>query len=151
MEEITIRPATEDDLPYLRGLIAELLQVLEQATGASINDATENCRALLMDPNSSVLVGVWNEMPIAFINFTTRRTICHPGPSGIIDELFVASGFRLGGLGRRLLEAAVAKCREMGCVEVEVSTELSNTRAREFYQRCGFDEDAVLLERDLDD
>jgi RimJ/RimL family protein N-acetyltransferase len=38
---------------------------------------------------------------------------------------------------------------ELGCCEVEVSTEKSNAKARRFYKSCGFAEDAVLMEIDL--
>jgi RimJ/RimL family protein N-acetyltransferase len=42
-------------------------------------------------------------------------------------------------------------CQNLGCDEIEVSTEKENTKARDFYKNCGFDEDAVLLERGLGD
>ena len=47
------------------------------------------------------------------------------------------------------MAATIERCRELGCCEVEVSTKMTNTAAREFYKRCGFDEDAVLLETQL--
>ena len=74
----------------------------------------------------------------------------HPLPSGLIDELVVTKESRNSGIGKRLILAAADKRRELGCCEVEVSTEKSNTKARGFYQSCGFDEDAVLLEMDLE-
>ncbi len=49
-----------------------------------------------------------------------------------------------------LIGAVKKKCREIGCSEVEVSTEKSNTAARRFYKSCGFDEKALLLEMDLE-
>lgn len=45
---------------------------------------------------------------------------------------------------------AIEKCRELDCCEVEVSIEKSNEGARAFYKRCGFQEDAVLLEFQID-
>jgi ribosomal protein S18 acetylase RimI-like enzyme len=67
----------------------------------------------------------------------------------LIDELVVASSFRDKGVGRELLDAAVEKCKQLGCSEVEVSTEFTNTKAKEFYKRCGFEERGVILEKDL--
>jgi GNAT superfamily N-acetyltransferase len=63
---------------------------------------------------------------IGFVNFTTRRTILHPGLSGLIDELVVSKTSRGSGVGKKLILAAIDKCRELGCCEVEVSTEKSN-------------------------
>ena len=74
----------------------------------------------------------------------------HPGPSGLIDELVVSESSRGRGIGKKLIEAVTEKCRELGCSEVEVSTEQSNTAARQFYKSCGFDGESVLLEMDLE-
>jgi ribosomal protein S18 acetylase RimI-like enzyme len=86
---------------------------------------------------------------VGFINFTTRRTVLHGGLSGLIDELVVAEEYRRRGIGKRLVAAAVDKCRQLGCREVEVSTQKTNLEAREFYKDCGFEEHAVLLEMHL--
>jgi len=48
-----------------------------------------------------------------------------------------------------LLITAIEKCKQFGCCEVEVSTETENTKAREFYKKCGFEEVGVLFEVDL--
>jgi hypothetical protein len=37
----------------------------------------------------------------------------------------------------------------LGCCELEVSSLKSNTAARDFYKKCGFEEEALLLEMDL--
>jgi ribosomal protein S18 acetylase RimI-like enzyme len=103
----------------------------------------------MQDPDNYMLVAKDNEHILGFVNFTTRKTIMHPGPSGLIDELVVSKSSRGSGIGKRLIAAVIERCRELGCCEVEVSTEKSNARARRFYKSCGFDEDAVLLEIDL--
>jgi GNAT superfamily N-acetyltransferase len=74
----------------------------------------------------------------------------HPRPSGLIDELIVSGRSQGLGIGKQLILAAITECREIGCCEVEVSTEKSNAKARQFYKACGFKEDAVLLEIDLE-
>jgi GNAT superfamily N-acetyltransferase len=84
-----------------------------------------------------------------FTHFTTRRTITHRGPSGLIDELVVANGFRRTGIGRQLLSATIQRCKELACCEIEVSTERTNKRARGLHRNCGFEERGILLEKDL--
>jgi GNAT superfamily N-acetyltransferase len=86
---------------------------------------------------------------VGFAHLTTRGTITRRGLSGLVDELVIAKDFREAGIGRRLLLASVQRCRELGCCEVEVSTERTNKSARAFYKRCGFEERGILLERDL--
>jgi len=80
-----------------------------------------------------------------FINFTTRKTISHRGLSGLIDELIVAKSYRGKGVGKQLLSSVIEKSRQLGCCEVEVSTEKTNIK----YRQCGFTERGVLFEIDL--
>lgn len=144
-----VRPATEADLPYLKPLLMELINAVEDKEGLNEDRAIENCRALLKDPAHFMLVAKDTGGVVGFINFTTRQSVMHPGLSGLIDELVVSQKARRHGLGKLLVQAAVRKCRRLGCCELEVSTEKSNAAARRFYKACGFAEDAVLLEMDL--
>lgn len=151
-KNISIKQATEADLPFIKPLISELMDSMDNTEGFNIEQAFENCRSLIKDPAHHLLLAKDkdNDKVVGFVNFTTRKTIIHPGLSGLIDELVVCSSHRGLGIGKNLLLAAIEKCRKLGCCEVEVSTEKSNVHAREFYRRCGFEEDAVLLEINLE-
>jgi ribosomal protein S18 acetylase RimI-like enzyme len=146
LNNISIELATETDLPSIKPLLLELMDAMEDTEGFDLEQAFENCRTMMEDPTHYLLVAKDKDKVIGFVNFMTRKTILHPGLSGLIDELVVSRSHRGLGIGKNLLLAAIEKCRELGCCEVEVSTEKGNTHAREFYKRCGFEEDAVLLE-----
>lgn len=147
--KISIELALEADLPSVKPLLMELMDVMENTEGFDIEQAVKNCGMLIKDPDYHLLLAKDKEKVVGFVNFTIRKTILHPGPSGLIDELVVSRSHRGKGIGKNLLLAAIEKCRELGCCEVEVSTEKSNALARKFYHRCGFKEDAVLLEINL--
>jgi ribosomal protein S18 acetylase RimI-like enzyme len=149
-DDIPIEIATEADLPSIKPLLLELMDLRDNTEGFNIEQAFENCRSLIKDPVHHLLLAKDKDKVVGLVNFTIRKTILHPGPSGLIDELVVSRSYRGKGIGEKLLSAAIEKCRELGCCEVEVSTEKSNSLAREFYQRCGFKEDAVLLEINLE-
>lgn len=142
----TMRDARESDLPAIRPLIAELMETLEDPSGFDLERAMENCRALLGRPDHALLLAWIEGTACGFVHLTTRQSILHDRPTGLIDELVVAREFRGQGVGRLLIDAAVARCRDLGCCEVEVSTERSNRPAQEFYRKCGFDDEAVLFE-----
>jgi len=149
-DDVVIERAREIDLPSLRPLIQELSESMDSPPNADAELAIENARILLNDPNHHLLVAKIADQVVGFVNFTTRKTIMHARPSGLIDELVTSKDFRGRGIGKRLIEAAIEACQQLDCEEVEVSTEKNNTEARKFYKRCGFEEDAVLLERALD-
>ena len=150
-DAVSIEEATAADLPSIGPLLSELFEAMAGPPDSGSQHAVENCRAVMKDALHHMLVARVGNSVVGFINFMTRRTIAHARPSGLIDELIVAETYRGQGIGKELIAAATQKCLELGCDELEVSTERTNTRAREFYKKCGFDEDAVLLEKFLDD
>jgi len=149
MNNILLRKAMESDLPIIEKLITELIESMDNKEGIDTNTAFENCRNLLSDTNSYLLVGEINGAIIGFIHFAIHKALLHSGPSGLIDEFIVTRSCRSKGVGKQLIDAATQKCKQLGCCEVEVSTEFANTTAREFYKSCGFEERGVILEKDL--
>ena len=149
MTKIRIREAKESDLLTIRQLMLELIETMSDIEGIDIKLIANNCRNLLSKANSYILVAEIGGVVVGFINFTTRKTILHRGLSGLIDELIVAKSYRGKGIGKQLLSSAIEKSRQLGCCEVEVSTEKTNIKAREFYRQCGFTERGVFFEIDL--
>ncbi len=149
MNDILIRKATQPDLRAIGELLADLIHALDDTEGIDVRTAVKTCQDLLNDAGSHFLVAETAGTVVGFINFAIRRTILHQSPSGLIDELVVASGYRGKGIGRQLVLAVIEECRRLGCCEVQVSTEKTNTEAREFYEKCGFDERGLLFEVDF--
>ena len=149
MKEMLIRKGRESDLPVIGRLLAELIHAMDNTEGIDIGIALKTCEPLLSDADSHFLVAVTEGIPVGFINFTVRQTILHRGPSAMIDELVVAKEYQGKGAGKQLVLAAIEQCKQIGCCEVEVSTEKTNDEARRFYKRCGFEEKGMLFEVDL--
>jgi len=148
VEDILIRKAKISDLPAIVKLLAELIESTENKEGFDADVTYRNCQFFLDDPNSHILVSEANGVIIALANFVIRRTLLHPSFSGLIDEFVVAKDYRGKGVGRQLISAVIEECKELGCCEVEVSTEFTNTNARKFYKSCGLDEVGPFFEID---
>ena len=147
--DFLVRKARKADLPAIGKLLAELVSAMDNTEGIDIGIALKTCERLLNDAGSHFLVAEIAGTPVGFINFTVRQTVLHRSPSGLIDELVVAAEYQDKGVGKQLVLAAIEECKQLGCCEVEVSTEKTNVRAREFYKKCGFEERGMLLEVDL--
>jgi ribosomal protein S18 acetylase RimI-like enzyme len=143
---VTVCAVTESDLPAIRPLLAELIATLDDPSGFNVDRAMENCRVLLGRPDHHLMLARSQGLACGFVHLTTRQSILHDRPSGLIDELVVARDFRGQSIGRLLMDAAIGRCRDLGCCEVEVSTESSNRRAQEFYRKRGFSDEGVLFE-----
>jgi ribosomal protein S18 acetylase RimI-like enzyme len=149
MKDIRVRKATESDLPAIKTLLAELIDAMDDTECIDMRVASKTWERLLKDAGSNFLVATAQGTPVGLIHFTTRHTALHRSPSAMIDELVVTKEYRRKGIGKQLVLAAIEKCRKLGCCEVEVSTEQTNVKAREFYRKCGFDKTEILFEVDL--
>lgn len=78
-----------------------------------------------------------------------RENLFHGGQVALIDELIVEENSRGRGVGSQLVDHALAHCADVGCEEVEVSTEMDNQEARDFYTKHGFVEQGLILEKEL--
>jgi len=149
MNDIVIRKPKKSDLPAIRRLLAELINAMDDTECIGMRVAPGVWERLLRDARSHFLVATSGGSPIGLIHFTTRQTVLHRSPSGMIDELIVTAQYQGKGIGKQLVLAAIERCRQLGCCEVEVSTEQTNLRARSFYRKCGFDKTEILFELDL--
>ena len=149
MNDIVIRKAKKSDLPAIKRLLAELINAMDDTECIDMRVAPGIWERLLRDARSHFLVATARATPVGLIHFTMRQTVLHRSPSGMIDELIVTVEYQGKGLGKQLVLAAIERCRQLGCCEVEVSTEQTNLKAREFYRKCGFDKTEILFELDL--
>lgn len=63
--------------------------------------------------------------------------------------LFVDEAFRGQRLGQQLMDAFAAWAKERGMERLSLTVSASNRRARDFYERLGFSDYDVVLERPL--
>lgn len=149
MKDIRIRKARKSDLPAIKVLLAELTDAMDDTECIDMQVAPKIWEHLLRDARSHFLVATTHRTPVGLIHFTIRQTVLHRSPSAMIDELVVTKQYQGNGIGKQLVLATIERCRQLGCCEVEVSTERTNVKARKFYGKCGFDKTEVLLEVDL--
>ncbi len=139
MSAISIRTATADDIETVDRLLAELALSLGEpdvyrgdleALRRHGFSARPVFRALLAEGDAGA-VGLC----LYFPEFSTWR--CRAGV--YVQDLFVAPGERGGGIGRRLLAAAIADawaCWDAAYLRLAVH--VMNHAARDFYHALGF-------------
>lgn len=73
------------------------------------------------------------------------------GPAGVVHDIFVDPEFRGRGVGRLLLEAALAFLKERGVPRVVLTTAEGNDAARRLFAHAGFRRTMVEMTCELDD
>ncbi len=151
VETVSLRRATVEDAAMMAVVgTATFLEAYTWALpGADIVDfCTQNHTAeayarYLAKPDTRITLAVTGQdAPVGY------AMICAPDLEGFelregdteLKRIYLFSRFRPGGNGQRLMDAALADAREMGCRRMLLGTNAGNARAIAFYRRNGFTE-----------
>lgn len=134
---LSIRPATVDDVPLIRQLIAELAEYERLADAAVATDDDLRAQLFGAHPAAEVLIGEVDGMPAGFAlffhNFSTFL-----GKRGLyLEDLFVRPSARGVGLGKHLMAALARIAVQRDCGRFEWSVLDWNAPAIGFYRRIG--------------
>jgi ribosomal protein S18 acetylase RimI-like enzyme len=149
-EWFAIRAARRADLPDLVALLAD--DPLGRGREGAPTAAYEAAFAQL-DADPAQLLAVLTTADGAIVGMLQLTTI--PGLSrggalrGQIESVRVHRAWRGRGLGRRLIEWAVAESRRRGCALVQLTSARTRAGAHSFYARLGFVDSHVGYKLDL--
>lgn len=88
--------------------------------------------AVLFAPDTS------GDDPAGFAQLRFHLSLYSAGPDATLEELWVRPAARGRGLGRALLEAAMAHARQRGADRIELNTSTDDAAARALYGSAGF-------------
>lgn len=91
---------------------------------------------LLLDEDTDVLLAGDGPDGIAVVRY--RRSIWTPGRECYLAELYVTPPMRGQGLGRALMERAIAVAKERGADGMDLNTSVDDEAARSLYESLGF-------------
>jgi GNAT superfamily N-acetyltransferase len=97
---------------------------------------------LMDDPKTEYLLGSVEEdgPAVAVCQLRFRLSVWTASEDCWLEDLFVEESARGSGLGRAMVDAAIARARERGCRRVELDVDADNAPARSLYEAMGFSE-----------
>ena len=144
---VQIRSARLSDV----GAIVRLIQELAASLGEQSPITPGYAQNYLSYPDRGILLAERAGNIIGLLSYSIRPDLYHAGPTALIEELVVNSATRGQGIGSALLQAAEDHLRAAGCVEISVSVMPDNQRAIKFYRLHGMIDEAVYLEKHLEE
>ncbi|MBA3240614.1 MAG: GNAT family N-acetyltransferase [Acidobacteria bacterium] len=156
-----VRPAAPADLPAVGRLGALLVRThhdFDPERFIAATPQTERAYASFLggqleEPNVVVLVAErsgevlgYTYAAIEGYDYMTLR-----GPAGVLHDIIVDPEYRGRGVGRLLLEAALAFFRSRGVPRVVLSTAERNEAAQRLFASMGFRRTMIEMTRELDD
>jgi len=70
-------------------------------------------------------------------------------PSGIVEGVCVAPEYQGQGVGKSMMDKAMAVCREQGCYKMALSSNTKREKAHALYRSLGFDQHGISFHTDL--
>ncbi|MGW6917686.1 N-acetyltransferase family protein [Kitasatospora sp. NPDC054939] len=139
MTDLTIRPATAEDLP---AIVAMLADDPLGATRENPDDLTPYRAAharIAADPNQHLVVAERAGRTVGTLQLTVVPGLSRQGATRtLIEAVRIHADERGDGLGTELIEWAVAHSRELRADLVQLTSDATRTDAHRFYERLGF-------------
>lgn len=156
---ITIRPATTADLPALGRLGALLVRAHHDFDTKRFIPATAETEAgyswflgtQLEKPAVCVFVAAEDGEVIGYTyaGVEGRDYMSLRGPAGVLYDVVVDPTRRQHGVGRRLVETALAFLKSNGATQVVLSTATQNSAAQRLFESVGFRRTMVEMTTEL--
>ena len=141
-----IEPVTEQDLGELLPLVRGYCEFY--GTAPSDDALVALSRHLIAHPEDGVQVLARDDegSAVGFATvYWTWRTM-HAARIAVLEDVFVSTDARSGGVAAELIRDALARAREHGAIQLEWQTAKTNERARRAYARLGAEPDDHWLD-----
>jgi GNAT superfamily N-acetyltransferase len=138
---VDVRGATVEDVA---GLCALLVQLPVDSPGdVPIDRAREVLPAILAQDARLLLVACDGDRIVGTTDVIVVPNLTHGGkPYANVENVVVDASVRGQGIGRALMEAAIAHARAHGCYKVGLTSNLARTAAHQLYESLGFEASA---------
>ncbi|MFR9797500.1 N-acetyltransferase family protein [Streptomyces sp. MS06] len=139
MEDLDIRPATEDDVPAIVAMLADDPLGAQRESPDDLAPYLTALKRLSGDPNQHLVVAVRNGRVVGTLHLTIIPGLSRKGATrSLIEAVRIHADDRGGGLGTQLIEWAVETSRREGCQLVQLTSDKTRVEAHRFYERLGF-------------
>jgi ribosomal protein S18 acetylase RimI-like enzyme len=130
--------ASAADLDVLVSLAAAFRDHLGQSTPSEA-DFRVSIAALLRDADTEFILACGGPgATMGYVQCRYRYSAWMSAPEAEIEDVFVIRALRRSGIGRRLMEFAMARATARGCRSIGLNTNEHNTGALALYRHLGF-------------
>lgn len=145
---IQIREAVLEDLEGILSLYEQ--PSMDNGNILSIEKAGEIFARMSKYPDYKVYVAEEEGELVGTYALAIMDNLGHQGkPSGLIEDVVVKECKQGQGIGRLMMEHAVALCKDKGCYKAALSSNIKREAAHRFYESLGFKKHGYSFLMDL--
>jgi len=142
----TVRAAIEKDIPRILELYRELVITVSQVEqGQSLS--TDDCRQVFnkihaMPGYELLVVEDEGELVGTMVLLIVPNLSHGASPWALVENMAVDQRYRRRGLGKLLMDYAIARAKEAGCYKIQLVSNKKRQEAHRFYRSLGFEASA---------
>ncbi|MCX5495994.1 GNAT family N-acetyltransferase [Kaistia dalseonensis] len=138
MSELSIRKATEADLPVLLALYGQ--PSFNNGRVVTLDEARAIFARMALYPDFAAYLAEIEGVVVGTFALMVIDNIAHWGtPTALVENVVVAEGRQGGGIGRAMMRAAFQIAEAKGAYKVALSSGMRNEKAHAFYESLGFE------------
>ena len=134
----SIREASSADIEVLLGLY----QLLEFKPTQNLSREAAQARFEQYQeyPNYRIYVAELGLAIVGTFALIIVDSMAHSGqPFAVVEDVVVSEDCQGRGIGKRMMEFAMSRCKEFGCYKLTLSSHLKRQKAHSFYESLGFE------------
>lgn len=142
LKAINFRAATREDLPEIVRMLADdfLGAQRERYEDPLPESYIKAFAEIAADKNNELIVAELDGEIVGALQLTLTPSISFQGGKrATVESVRVDEKYRGQGIGKQLMEFAIARARAAGCVSMQLTTNMDRADAHRFYEKLGFD------------
>ena len=149
MQNITIREASDVDVPILLGLLYELGRP-EPEVDSDVDSFRKLVKQYISDSDKKILVAVLDDVEIVglvsivFMTRLNQKTL-----ELYIPELVVREKYQNSGIGSKLIESCIEIGKKKNCHRIRLESGNQRIQSHQFYKHLGFSQYAQSFTKKL--
>jgi ribosomal protein S18 acetylase RimI-like enzyme len=145
-QEVSIRPATLDDIDSLLPLLKELFSIEEDFV---FNETKQRkgLVKLLSSEKGRVMVATINNEVVGMCSIQTLISTAEGGIVGLIEDMVIKKKYSGRGIGKTLLASIEKWGKLQGMTRLQLLADKNNVPALKFYEKCGWQKTQLICLR----
>ncbi|MGO9950931.1 MAG: GNAT family N-acetyltransferase [Dissulfurispiraceae bacterium] len=134
---INIREAFRNDLPSVLRLYSQF--GMDDGDVLDLEKAEYIFDKMKFYPDYKLHIASIDDCVVGIFALLIMDNLGHMGArSGVIEDVVVRKDLRGQGIGRRMMEFAMERCRDKGCYKITMSSNLLRGGTHRFYESLGY-------------
>ena len=148
MERMIIRPAQNDDVEAMTGLLQELFKQESDFTPDPVKQLS-GLKQLLTSPTAIIFAAEYDGEIVGMCTVQKVISTAEGGMSGLLEDFVVTPRCRDCGIGQSLIVFAEKWAINQGLVRLQLLAEGDNIAALRFYDRAGWQKTGLICRRKI--